>query len=241
MTRLLTAIKTDATVQVRNNLYTIGISFATLVAVLLAWLAPPNQLPAIIPALMLLVIGGTTLLYVAAMIFFEKDEGTLSANIVSPMRTSEYLWSKIITLTGLATLESVIMIGGALLIMRFWEKVTLPNIALLLIGIVTIGIIYTLIGILLVVRYDRFLDFLIPMAAVAAVLQLPFLYLGNLIKHWIFLLVPTSAPSMLIQGAYIQLAAWKWVYGVGYTAVLIIGLTVWAYRAFHRHIILKVG
>lgn len=241
MTRLLTAMKTDATVQIRNNLYAIGISFAALVAILLAWLAPTDQLPAIIPALILLVIGGTTLLYVTAMIFFEKDEGTLNANIVSPMRTSEYLWSKIITLTGLATLESVIMIGGAMLIMRFWDNIVPPNFALLLIGIIAIGILYTLVGILLVVRYERFIDFLIPMAAVAAVLQLPFLYFGNLVKHWIFLIVPTSAPSMLIKGAYIQLAIWEWVYGICYTGILIISLTMWAYRAFQKHIILKVG
>ncbi len=99
MTRFLSAMKIDVIVQVRNNLYAIGIGVAVLVGVMVSQLARPNQLPSIVPALMLLVIGGTTLLYVAGLILFERDEGTLHAVMVSPLRTSEYLWSKIITLT----------------------------------------------------------------------------------------------------------------------------------------------
>jgi len=241
MTRLQTAIRTDVTVQVRNNLYAIGVGVALLVAVLLAWLAGPDQLFSIVPALMLVVIGGTTMIYVGAMILFEKEQGTLNANIVSPMRASEYLWSKIITLTALATLESVVMIGGAMLIMSFSDAMTLPNIPILLIGILAIGVMYTLVGIVLIVRFDKITDFLIPMAGVAVVLQLPFLYFLGWVKHPLLLLIPTSAPTVLMQGAYTQLAAWEWLYAIGYTAALILGLTRWAQRAFHTHIIMKVG
>jgi fluoroquinolone transport system permease protein len=241
MSRFLAALKLDVTVQVRAQLYTIGIVAGLMVAVALSQLAGPEQLPAIIPTLMLLVVGGSTLLYVAALILFEKDEGTLNAVIVSPLRTSEYLWSKIITLTTLATLESLIMIGGAMLVMRVSTGLTLPNIPLLLTGIVAIGIIYTLIGIVLIVRFDKITDFLIPMSGVAVVLQLPFLYFLGWVKHPLFLLIPTSAPTLLMQAAYVPLAAWEWLYALGYTAALLVGLTVWAQRAFRAHIIMKVG
>lgn len=241
MTRLLTAMKTDVTVQVRTNLYAIGIGAGVLVAGALAWLASPEQLPSFVPALMLIGTGGSTLLYVAGMILFEKDEGTLNANIVSPMRTSEYLWSKIITLTSLATLESVVMIGGAMLIMSFSNEIKLPNIPILLAGIVAIGVVYTLIGIVLVVRFDKITDYLIPMAGVAVVLELPFLYFLGWVKHPILLIIPTSAPTVLMQGAYMQLPAWEWFYAIGYTAALVISLTIWAERAFHTHVIMKVG
>ncbi|MBK8901167.1 MAG: ABC transporter permease [Anaerolineaceae bacterium] len=241
MSRFLSTMKTDMVVQVRTNLYTIGIGAGVLVAVALSQLASPDQLVLLVPTLMLLVVGGSTLLYVSAMIIFEKDEGTLWAMIVSPVRPYEYLWSKIITLTGLATLESVVMIGGAMLIMRFSGGLALPNLPLLLLGIVAIGILYTLIGIILVVRYRSITDYLIPMAGVAVVLQLPFLYFLGWVEHWAFLLVPTSAPTMLMVGAYRPLAGWEWAYGVGGTAVLLIGLTLWAYRAFQTHVIQKVG
>ena len=240
MSRLLSAMKMDVTIQVRTQLYTIGIVAGVIIAIAVSQLTGPEYLFSIIPTLMLLVVGGSTLLYVAALILFEKDEGTLNALIVSPLRTSEYLWSKIITLTALATLESVIMIGGAMLIMRFSGEVTTPNIPLLLTGIIAIRVIYTLIGIVLIVRFDKITDFLMPMTGVAVVLQLPFLYFLGWVKHPALLIIPTSAPTVLMQGAYIQLAAWEWFYAIGYTTVLIIGLTVWAYRAFNTHIITKV-
>jgi fluoroquinolone transport system permease protein len=212
-----------------------------LVAVMLAWLAGPDDLPAWIPTLMLIVVGGSTMLYGAAMILFEKEQGTLRATIVSPMRPAEYLWAKIVTLTALAVLESIIMVGGTMLIMSFSERISLPNIPLLLIGIVAIGVMYTLVGIVLIVRYDKITDFLIPMSAVAVVLQLPFLYFIGWVDSPLLLIIPTSAPTVLMQGAYGPLESWEWIYTTVYTAALIIGLTVWAYRAFDRHIIVKAG
>jgi len=237
MRRLLAAMILDVKLQVRTNLYSIGIGAGVLVAVALAWLARPEQLPAYVPALMLLVVGGSTMLYVAAMILFEKEQGTLNATIVSPMRTAEYLWSKIITLTALATVEAVVMVGGATLIMSFSNQVTIPNIPLLLLGIILIGIFYTLVGIVLIVRYDKITDFLIPMSGVAVILQLPFVYFLGWVEYPILLIIPTSAPTVLMQGAYGPLAGWEWAYGVGFTAALLIGLTIWAHRAFRTHII----
>ena len=241
MTRLLSVMKIDVLVQVRNNLYTIGIAAAVVTAGMVAWLGSANQLFSLVPTLLLLVVGGTTFLYVGALIFFEKEQGTLNATIVSPVRPSEYLWSKIITLTLLATLEATIMVGGAMLVMGFFETVTLPNIPLLLIGTLAIGVLYTLMGIILMVRYDKITDFLIPMAAVVMVLQLPFVYFWGVFEFPALLVIPTSAPTMLMRGAFVPLAGWEWAYGVGYTAVLIIALTLWAYRAFAAHIIRKVG
>lgn len=241
MNRLVAAMKMDVTLQLRTQLYSIGIGAGVLVAVVLAWLARPEQLFSLIPTLMLLVIGGSTTLYVAAMILFEKEQGTLKATIVSPLHPGEYLWAKIITLTLLATVESIVMIGGAMLIMSFTGEVTLPNIPLLLLGIVGIGIIYTLVGIVLIVRYDKITEFLIPLSAVAVILQLPFLYFLGWVEHPLFLVIPTSAPTVLMQAAYMPLASWQWLYGVGYTAVLVVGLTIWAYRAFQAHILAKGG
>lgn len=245
MNRLLTTIKHDITVQVRNSLYAIGIGAALLTAVVLGLLAAPQHLPGVIPALLLVVTGGSTLLYVAGMILFEKDEGTINAVTVSPLRTAEYLWSKVISLTLLATVESTVIVAGTMVFMRFWsdnpQDLTVPNLPLLLLGMITIGAIYTLIGIILVVRHDKITDYLIPMAAVAVVLQLPmFYFLGWVVQEWL-LAIPTSAPAMLMQGAYLELSADQWLYAILYTAALLALSAVWAYRAFQRHILWKVG
>ncbi len=241
MKRLLSTMKTDMTVQVRNNLYAIGIGVGLLTAAILSQLATAEQLSLIVPTLMLLVVGGTTLLYVAGMILFEKDEMTLNALMISPLRPSEYLWSKIITLTILATLEAIIIIGATMFIMSWSADLIWPNIPILLLGIIAIGIIYTLIGIILVVRYKQITDFLLPMAAVAIILQMPLLYFLGMAKLPILLVIPTSAPTLLMQGAYMPLETWQWLYAIFYTILLIFVLTFWAYRAFHTHIVMKVG
>lgn len=241
MSRLLSTMKLDAIVQVRNNLYTIGIVAGIAVAIALSQLTTPEQLPIVIPTVMMLVGGGSTLLYVSGMIIFEKDEGTINMAIVSPLRSSEYLLSKIITLTGLATLESTIMIIGTMVLMSFSADVNFPNLLVLYIGIVAVGVMYTLIGIGLVVRYDKITEYLIPMSVVAVILQMSFLYFLGLVESPIFLLIPVSAPTMIMRGAYMELSAGEWIYGIAYTSVLLIGLTVWAYRAFQNHIVMKVG
>ena len=237
MSRFAATLKNDVTVQVRNQLYSIGIGIGALVGVLVGWIGTAEQLPAIVPTLMLLAVGGSTLLYVSGMIIFERDEGTLRALTVSPLRPDEYLWSKIVSLCGLATLESITMIGVAMLVLRWSGPVEIPNIPLLLLGIVLIGIFYTLVGIILIVRYESITDFLVPMAAIASILQLPFLYFIGWVSSWILLIIPSSGPTVLMQAGYRTLATWEWIYGLGYSSIVIVGLIFWARRSFQKYVI----
>jgi fluoroquinolone transport system permease protein len=241
MTRLLATMKLDITIQIRNQLYAIGIGVAVVLAIALSQLTTPDQLPLVIPTVMLLVMGGSTLLYVSSLILFEKDEGTINMAIVSPLTSAEYLVSKIVTLTGLATLESIIMIAGTMILMSFSAEVVVPNLFVLFVGIIAIGVLYTLIGILLIVRYDKITEFLIPMSAIAVVLQFGFLYYLGLWESPLLLLIPTSAPTMIMRGAYVELSVWEWLYGIIYTSLLLVGLSFWSYRAFQTHIVMKVG
>lgn len=237
MKRLLATMKTDVTVQVRNRLYRIGIGVGVLCAVALALLTGPASLPAAIPPVILLVGGGSALMYVAGLILFEKDEGTLHALVVSPLRTAEYLGAKIVTLNVLGLVECGVLVGGALWLVGWQGPVAWPNVPLLVLGTLALGVLFTLLSIILVVRYDKITDFLLPMAGIAMLLQLPFLYFWGVVEHPAFLLFPTSAPTMLVQGAFVPLPAWKWAYALGFTGVQLAGLTVWAYRAFQAHII----
>ena len=240
MARFLSTMRMDVLMQVRNKLYVIGIGSGILVALALSRFPADQQFLAV-PTLMILVAGGSTLLYVAGLITFERDEGTLNAMIVSPVRTTEYLWSKVITLTTLATIECLIMVFGAWLIIRSMTEIAVPNVIVMLLGIVALGVTYTLLGIVLIVRYDKITDFLIPMGAIAMVLQLPFLHFLGLVVSPLWLIIPSSAPTMLIRGAYVPLTTVEWIYAFGYTAVQVVALSVWAYRSFYKNIILKVG
>ncbi len=242
MNRLLSALKTDILVQFRNNLYAIGAGISAIVAVALAFLVRPDQFIFAVPTLILLTVGGSTLLYIIGMVLFEKDERTLGAVAISPLRVSEYLWSKMISLSLLATLEGVVTIVGATGIRFFMGYgIIVPRLVPLFFGIMAIGIIYCLVGLIMVVRYEKITDVLIPVGLFVGILQLPALYFLDWVQHPLFLLIPTSAPAMLMRGAYTDLSFFMWIYGIGYTVATIVGLWLLAKRAFVKHITVKVG
>lgn len=241
MKRLTSTMKTDFSVQLRNKLYYIGVGTSILFGIILSQLAHLVELARGVPVVVLLISGGGGLLYVAGLIIMEKDEGTLSAIIVSPLRVHEYLLSKVVTLTFLAIVESIVLIGVALLIMSRSVPVAAFNVPMLLAGVAATGIIYTLLGIIISVRYDSITDMIVPLITFGMVLQLPFLHFLGLLEHWLFLIVPTSAPAVLMQGAFGEAAAWEWVYGVGYTAAWAAGLAFWAYGSFKNNIVMRMG
>lgn len=242
MNRFANAFATDVRVQLRNNLYTIGIMVALICALLMAKVFQPAQLVYGVPTMLLLVAGGTTLLYVAGMILFEKDEGTLSALVVSPLKPTEYLWSKILSLTLLMSIESVVMMGGAMGILKFsGGEVDMSQLAMALPGVILLGVFHTLVGIVMIVRYDTITSFLVPMIFVAIFLQLPALYFLGILDSPLLLLIPTGAPTMIVRAGFTELQPWEWGYGLAYTAVAIAGLAVWAQGAFDKHIIKKIG
>jgi len=238
MTRLTSAMKTDSTVQVRNNYYSVAVAAGIITAAVLSQLVGADSLSYAVPVVVLLVTGGTAMLYVMGLIIFEKDEGTLYATIVSPLRVPEYLWSKILTLSVLALFETFIAVGGAMLIIGRSSAIELPAIPLLIVGVLAVGVIYTLAGIILVVRYDKITAALVPMGAIGAVLQLPALYFLGWFQHPALLLIPTSAPTMLMQGAFVPLEMWQWVYASAVTVLMVAVLAFWANRAFLRHVVM---
>ena len=241
MGRRGSASEGDVTGQVRNQLYSIGIGVAILTAVVLSQLTSADQLYATTPVILLLVAGGSTILYAAGMLLFELDEGTLVATIVSPLRPMEYLWSKVLSLGLLSSLEGGLMIGVAMAIFAFNGDVVMPHLLPIVVGLGSIAAIHILLGLAVVVRYRSITDFLVAISIPLVLFQLPFLYFMGVSDHWAWLIIPTSAQGMFFRGAFMTIEPWQWAYAIVYTAAQIGLLSVWAYRSFHTHIIEKVG
>ena len=240
MTRLTSAMKTDFRIQVRNRLYIIGPVVAVFMGLVISQLAGANDLVRAVPVVVLLVIGGTGLLYVGGLVIFEKDEGTLNAVTVSPLRTSEYLLSKVLTLSVLALFEGVILNGVAVFIISRSQPLAPVNVPLLLAGILVVNLVNTLVGVAIIARFDSLTDALVPLIAVGTFLQFPFLYFLELWPSPLLLAVPTGAPAMLMQGAFRPLEAWEWAYGIGYSLVALAALGYWAYHAFRNQLTMKM-
>ena len=241
MNRLVGAIKLDFVIQWRNQLYTVGIVVGLLVAVMMAWLTPATLMFRIVPSTILIVIGGSTLMYIGGLIVFERDEKTLAATIVSPLRASEYLWAKILSLGLLSSIESLLIVFGCFLFKRVFEQIPMPDIVPILFGIVLLGTMYTLAGFILIVRFRSITEFLIPMGIVAAIGQVPLFYFLELIPSPFLLIIPSSAPGMLIRGGYTELSGIQWVYAVSYSLLVVGGMVYWAHHAFVVYVVRRAG
>lgn len=241
MKPMTSTIKKDVIIQARNKLYAISIGLAVIFAIIFSILLKPDQIVTVIPAAMLLLVGGTTLVFVGGLILSEKDEGILNAIIVSPLSTRAYLTSKMITLTFLATIEIIIMVGVPIVYLSIVKGTPLPNFFILIVGIIIINLLYTIVGIGMTVRFKKITDYMIPVVMLMILLQVPIIHFWHIFEHPIFLIIPTSAPIMFIQGAFTPLASWEWIYATVYMGCLLIVLTKWAFKSYNKHIIMKMG
>lgn len=236
MRRMLAATRTDITLQARNQLYGISVLFAAVMVGALIWLSSPTSLHRTVPMAVLFVVGGSTLLYVVAMVLLERDDGTLDAVAVAPLRPSEYLAAKVASLTALAVLEGAVLAGGAIV---WLDRATLggATVPLLLVGLVSLGVLHTLVGVVIVVRYHRIMEALMPMGLVALLLQIPALYFAGALPSELALLIPSAPPAMFLRGAFVPLEPWEWGYAVVGTTTALAVAAIWAHRAFVLHII----
>ena len=236
--RLVAALSTDVRLQGRNQLYIISIVVSLLSALLLMRLGDPKRFGQVAAVLLLMFAGGTTLVYVVAMLILERADGTLNALRISPLRTGEYLAAKVFSLTLLATFEGILMTYGAIIGLSFFSDEThihWPDIWTWL-GIAFLGAQHVLIGIILVARYERILEVLVPLSLVAIGLQIPALwFIGAFQSHW-FLIVPSAGPTLLIRHAWQPLAPWMWWWAGIEIILSFVCLSFWANSAFHTHI-----
>lgn len=233
MHRLRQTIQLDFTLQARNYYYHISLFTIALLSAILIYLFTPDQLAYAIPLLYLFGLGGTTYLFAAALILFEKQENCLEMLIVTPLRTEEYIWSKMITLTILGLFESVgialVAYGGSF------------NWFFLVVGIVLMALTFVLLGIVVVVRYDTIYQFLMPTLLITLFLELPALHLLGFWETPVFYLIPTYPALLLMYQAFSAewLSLLELIYGFVGSGLFIALLYEWSKRAFKQHIVEK--
>jgi fluoroquinolone transport system permease protein len=235
MTRLLSTMQLDFKVQVRNNLYQISIGLAILLMLGARFAVPREMLGTILPTFFWLGIGGTTYMFLAGMMIFEKNEGTLSGLVVTPLTIRDYITSKAVTLMVIAFVEATIVI----LLSYGWRF----NVLYVYGGLTIIGLMYLFTSLILVVRYDSVTDFLVPSIVIMVTAQLPMLILADLgtIVNSMWYIIPTTAPFLLMKAGFTEIPTWQLVYGIVYSLITLVVLALWAHRAFDRHIIQTGG
>jgi fluoroquinolone transport system permease protein len=227
MKRLTSTIVCDVRLQARNGFY-YAAGFVALFWVIALSQVPAESLGWLMPVFVLSNLLMNTFYFIAGLVLLEKGEGTLMAQIVTPLRNWEYLASKVITLTFLSLVENLLIVG-----VTFGLKFdSLP----LLIGMVFAAAMFALTGFVAVSRYDSINEYLFPSFLYTLAFVPPFLDYFGLLKSWLFYLHPLQAPLLLTKAAFEPVAVWQWLYGVLYSGLWIGLFFLWSRRAFAQFV-----
>ena len=231
MRRLLATLRCDIRLQARNGFYW-AVGFLLAVFAIVITQLPELDWKPVVPPLVLGNLAMATFLFMAGLVLLEKDEGTLEAQVVTPLRTGEYLTSKVVTLTGLSVIENVVIVVLA-------AGVGFRSLPLVL-GIVLASAVYCLLGFVAVARYDAINEYLFPAMLYIAAFALPILHYAGIWETPFMYLHPLQAPLVILEGAIYPLAAWEWAYGVAYSVLWIALAFSWSHRAFRRFVVARV-
>ncbi|KYK30132.1 hypothetical protein AYK20_09300 [Thermoplasmatales archaeon SG8-52-1] len=182
------------------------------------------------------VIG---IMFIGALVLFEKSENVLQALVITPMKTDDYLLSKITSLTILSIISATIF----LVLLNVFGEIDF-NILFAASGIILTSILLILLGFILVSRVNSINEYLLAMMIAFLGLTFPpMLHLSGLYENVIFYLWPTQASFTLFTGVFnaSSLELWEIAYGVIYQAIWIVILYLLAKKAFYKNIVLKGG
>ncbi len=129
MTRLLVTAAWDARLQLRNGFY-YATGIMVLFWIVLLRLLPEHVLRPLMPPLVLGNLIINTYYFVGGLVLLEKREGTLEAQVVTPLRTWEYLAAKVATLALLSLAENllIVLMRSRLMLFRCISRVRLISI-----------------------------------------------------------------------------------------------------------------
>lgn len=209
MKNFLHLLKHDLRLLSRNNIITISILVTAIYIGVFFWLREMEDAE---KALVLVIFNDPALigfLFGGVMVLFEKNENTLQALSVSPVTKAQYILSKSVALTLIATVCCFAMaIAGAgkgFSIIHFGMAAVLTT------------LMFSFLGFMVVAGEATFNRYLLKAVGLLIFLSIPFLgYFGISSREW-FLWVPTQPAIDLFQASLSQESS--------------IGILVYAYAA----------
>ena len=190
MTRLAATIHGDARLQLRQGFYNAA-GFMLLVLIAVGRELPADLLAWLLPVIVLTNVQVNAFYFLAGLVLLEKAEGTLEAQVVTPLRPVEYLASKMATLTALSIAENVVLVLATI-----GARAVTP---VLVAGIVLSAVLFCLAGFLAVARHDSINELLMPSFVYTALLTLPLLPYFGIVASALFDLHPMQAPLLLLS------------------------------------------
>jgi fluoroquinolone transport system permease protein len=194
----------------------------------------------IIPIVVLSDVGTMGMLFIGAIVFFEKGQGSIKALIVTPVKPKEYIQAKVISLLCFVMLATFFVIIGPTLI-----KGVSINIVFYPIAVILIATPYILLGFILSAYFKSFTDFIFPMGLVFMVLNLPLLFLFDIkalepFRGLIYIL-PSHGMVLLLKAMFEPQKALDLTYAILYNMIIIRWLYLKSIKIFNQKVIGRQG
>ncbi len=229
MGRLTNTLRLDSQLQARYKVYAIVVGTAVALGLLLRSLVTPEQLNFFMPVLVMYGVSVSTVFLAGLLILLERGEGTLGVMMVSPLRPSEYLASKLITLAALALVESAVMaiIAYGLGFSFGWLVLAVVMRASMGVGV----------GVVLGVRYRSITHFLLPVILASLAFDLPNFWYFEIWPTSLFYLWPSMPALLLAKNAFVPVEPLQLVYAFGYGMLVVGAVLFWASRSIDRFVV----
>ncbi|MBB4930750.1 fluoroquinolone transport system permease protein [Lipingzhangella halophila] len=234
MSRLAAAIALELRVQLRYGVIAVAAGLTAAWTAVLAVL--PERVAATAAPFLLLVDTATFgALLVAGLLMFERAEGARATLAMTPLRTTEYLAARLVTLTGISVLSAapIALVAARDRIGTAAEAVAALFPVLCGVGLATV-LLLSLAG-TMAGRAPELTRFLVvaplPLAPLIAV---PLGYLAGVLEHPAAFAVPTTAAAELVRLGVTpdaaRLSGTGLAWAVGYLVLWCAGLVVVAVR-----------
>jgi len=232
MTRIFNNIKFDIASQIRNGIYFVYLIISIIYAILIRMAPLPKRE---IISIIVLFSDPSMLgfFFIGGIVLLEKLNKTLENIFVTPLRVSEYIISKIVSL-------SLVSIASSIFIEVFSHGLSFKFMYLFL-GILLSSILFTLLGLILAVKVNTLNEYIWISPFYVIILFIPLLEYFGIYKTPLFYLIPGKAALIIIEAAFRHVELWQLVYAFIVLSLSIILAYIWAYKSFYKHIILRIG
>ncbi|MDG5486397.1 fluoroquinolone export ABC transporter permease subunit [Mycolicibacterium gadium] len=235
MTRLLSALRLEVTLQARQKFLHAGI-FSGLIWLAVLLPMPHDLRPVAEPYVLVGDIAIIGFLFIGGTVFFEKQERTIGAIISTPLRFWEYLAAKLIVLSAISLIVAVVVAT----VVHGLDYHLVP----LVIGVVLGSLLMLMVGFITALPFSSVTDwFISSVIPLVVMLTPPIVYYSGLWPNPVLYMIPTQGPMLLFGTAFDQvaLAPWQALYTVLYPVVCL-AVLCWAAKAmFVRYVIAGSG
>lgn len=232
MRNLAPMLKMDVKMQARYGIYYAAV-FVTMVWVLVVRTLPAQVLGTAVTFVVfgdLAIIG---LVFIAGQVLFEKGERTLYVLLATPLTFAEYLTSKLVSLTGVALVVSLVTA-----FVTYGVGFSIPWFVL---GVLPMSVISTLVGLIAVAPHASISNFIVSVPVYAFILSVPLVEYFGWVSSPLLYLSPSRGSLTLLVAAFTPLPTGSIVAALVHQAVWIVALWHLARIRFERYVAGREG